>query len=165
VIHHSATPNGGADSFGREHQKKWPNGLGYHFVIGNGTDTNDGQVEVGPRWKRQGDGIDGAHAGNEEYNKYGIGVCIVGDFNSARPEPGASSRRSARCAARSCSATGSRRATSGRTATCARATPTAPASTSSSRASSLALASRHDRAASPGLMTRARALPETLSDA
>lgn len=85
VIHHSATPNGGADSFGREHQKKWPNGLGYHFVIGNGTDTNDGQVEVGPRWKRQGDGIDGAHAGNEEYNKFGIGVCIVGDFNTGRP--------------------------------------------------------------------------------
>jgi hypothetical protein len=88
VIHHSATGNGGAESFGREHQRKWPNGLGYHFVIGNGTDTRDGEVEVGPRWLRQGEGIDGAHAGNERYNKLGIGICLVGDFNQGgRPTP------------------------------------------------------------------------------
>lgn len=87
VIHHSATQNGGAESFGREHQKKWPNGLGYHFVIGNGTDTGDGEVEVGPRWLRQNEGIDGAHAGNERYNKYGIGICLVGDYNKQRPTP------------------------------------------------------------------------------
>ncbi len=87
VIHHSATHNGGAESFGREHQKKWPNGLGYHFVIGNGTDTRDGQVEVGPRWLRQNEGIDGAHAGNERYNKYGVGICLVGDYNTQRPTP------------------------------------------------------------------------------
>jgi hypothetical protein len=87
VIHHSATGNGGAESFGREHQRKWPNGLGYHFVIGNGTDTRDGEIEVGPRWTRQGQGIDGAHAGNERYNKYGIGICLVGDYNTHRPTP------------------------------------------------------------------------------
>lgn len=85
IIHHSATGNGGAESFGREHQKKWPNGLGYHFVVGNGTDTKDGQIEVGPRWRRQGEGIDGAHAGNERYNKHGIGICLVGDFDGGRP--------------------------------------------------------------------------------
>lgn len=87
VIHHSATSNGGAASFGREHQKKWPNGLGYHFVIGNGTDSGDGQVEVGPRWLRQNEGIDGAHAGNARYNKYGVGICLVGDYNLQRPTP------------------------------------------------------------------------------
>ncbi|MBX3465674.1 MAG: N-acetylmuramoyl-L-alanine amidase [Planctomycetes bacterium] len=87
IIHHSATANGGAQSFGREHQKKWPNGLGYHFVIGNGSDTGDGQVEVGPRWLRQDEGIDGAHAGNERYNKLGIGICLVGDYNTGRPTP------------------------------------------------------------------------------
>jgi hypothetical protein len=82
VIHHSATGEGGAVSFHREHAKKWQNGLGYHFVIGNGTHTSDGQIEVGTRWKRQGQGIDGAHAGNKRYNKYGIGICLVGSFNN-----------------------------------------------------------------------------------
>jgi len=85
VIHHSATDAGGAVSFGREHRKKWQNGLGYHFVIGNGTHTQAGQIEVGTRWKRQGQGIDGAHAGNKKYNQWGIGVCLVGEFNSSRP--------------------------------------------------------------------------------
>lgn len=82
VIHHSATGAGGAESFHREHAKKWQNGLGYHFVIGNGTHTGDGEIEVGTRWKRQGQGIDGAHAGNKRYNKWGIGICLVGSFNN-----------------------------------------------------------------------------------
>lgn len=87
VIHHSATDVGGAKSFGKAHQRKWQNGLGYDFVIGNGSETGDGQVEVGPRWLRQDDGIDGAHAGVEEYNKHGIGVCLVGDFHNGHPSP------------------------------------------------------------------------------
>jgi hypothetical protein len=87
VIHHSATAEGGAKSFGRQHQKKWVNGLGYDFVIGNGTETGDGEVEVGPRWLRQNDDIDGAHAGDAEYNKHGIGICLVGDFDHAQPSP------------------------------------------------------------------------------
>lgn len=85
VIHHSATDAGGAESFGREHQKKWQNGLGYHFVIGNGTHTKPGEVEVGSRWVRQAEGVDGGHAGNKHYNEFGIGVCLVGDFNRAAP--------------------------------------------------------------------------------
>lgn len=87
VIHHSATDVGGAKSFHASHKKKWTNGLGYHFVIGNGTTTPDGHVEVGPRWLRQNRGIDGAHAGNKRYNKQGIGICLVGNFNSGRPTP------------------------------------------------------------------------------
>ncbi|MEZ0230458.1 MAG: peptidoglycan recognition family protein [Planctomycetota bacterium] len=87
VIHHSATAEGGAASFGRSHQKKWQNGLGYHFVIGNGTETQDGFVEVGSRWTRQNQGIDGAHAGVDEFNKHGIGVCLVGDFDHRNPTP------------------------------------------------------------------------------
>lgn len=87
VIHHSATGEGGAASFGRSHQKKWQNGLGYHFVIGNGTETRDGQIEIGSRWTRQNQGIDGAHAGVDEFNKHGIGVCLVGDFDRAHPSP------------------------------------------------------------------------------
>src|SRR5687768_8825904 len=46
VIHHSATPAGGAKTFDKMHKAKGWDELGYHFVIGNGTDTADGQVEV-----------------------------------------------------------------------------------------------------------------------
>ncbi|MEZ6187432.1 MAG: peptidoglycan recognition family protein [Planctomycetota bacterium] len=87
VIHHSATDAGGAKAFHREHAKKWQNGLGYHFVVGNGTHTQAGQIEVGTRWIRQGQGIDGAHAGNKLYNRFGIGICLVGEFNHDNPSP------------------------------------------------------------------------------
>lgn len=84
VIHHSATASGSAAGFDSYHRKKrgWENGLGYHFVIGNGNGTTDGKIEIGNRWLDQ---IDGAHAGVEEYNHYGIGICLVGNFNQSRP--------------------------------------------------------------------------------
>src|SRR5439155_15411047 len=50
VIHHSATPTGSAAKFDRDHRAKGWDELGYHFVIGNGTETRNGQIEVGPRW-------------------------------------------------------------------------------------------------------------------
>ena len=84
VIHHSATPTGGAAAFDKMHRAKGWDELGYHFVIGNGTDTRDGQVEVGGRWPRQ---KWGAHAKTPDnrYNDFGIGVCLVGNFDNARP--------------------------------------------------------------------------------
>lgn len=87
VIHHSATERGGARLFDKMHRQEngWKYGLGYHFVIGNGTDTADGQVEVGHRWRRQNEGIHGAHAGTDEYNQHGIGICLVGNFEKDRP--------------------------------------------------------------------------------
>ncbi len=86
VLHHSATVVGGAKRFDRHHRKvnKWENGLGYHFVIGNGTDTADGAIETGSRWTRQ---IQGAHAGVKEFNEHGIGICLVGDFRHREPSP------------------------------------------------------------------------------
>ncbi len=84
VIHHSASDSGNATSIGKYHKNNrgWVNGLGYDFVIGNGNGSRDGQIEVGNRWNRQ---IDGAHAGNTEYNKYGIGICLVGNFENDYP--------------------------------------------------------------------------------
>ncbi|MHC4266893.1 MAG: peptidoglycan recognition protein family protein [Planctomycetota bacterium] len=84
VIHHSASDSGNATSIGKFHKNNrgWVNGLGYDFVIGNGNGSRDGQIEVGNRWNRQ---IDGAHAGNPEYNKYGIGICLVGNFENDYP--------------------------------------------------------------------------------
>ncbi|MFH1024731.1 MAG: peptidoglycan recognition family protein [Planctomycetota bacterium] len=84
VVHHSHTTVGNAAIFGKYHRevRGWENGLGYNFVIGNGTGSGDGEVETGPRWRRQ---LVGAHAGNKEYNETGIGICLVGDFEESRP--------------------------------------------------------------------------------
>lgn len=82
VVHHSASPTGNAASFDRTHRDKGWDGLGYHFVIGNGSSSGDGQVEVGYRWAQQ---MQGAHAGNYEFNQHGIGICLVGDFEKHGP--------------------------------------------------------------------------------
>ena len=84
VIHHSATPSGNAAVFDKMHKDKGWDELGYHFVIGNGTQSADGQIEVGPRWPKQ---KWGAHAKtpNNEFNERGIGICLVGNFDVERP--------------------------------------------------------------------------------
>lgn len=84
VLHHSATEEGNATQFDAEHKKRGWDGLGYHFVIGNGHGSGDGQIEVGWRWRQQ---REGAHAGtgNVEYNRFGIGICLVGNFEKRAP--------------------------------------------------------------------------------
>jgi N-acetylmuramoyl-L-alanine amidase len=85
VIHHSASPTGNAAAFDRQHrtQNGWDE-LGYHFVIGNGRGSGDGLVEVGPRWWKQ---KYGAHAKTPDnrFNNFGVGICLVGNFETARP--------------------------------------------------------------------------------
>jgi N-acetyl-anhydromuramyl-L-alanine amidase AmpD len=46
-------------------------GLFYHFVIGNGSASPDGKVEVGWRWRKQ----------SQVNRPYEIQICLVGDFN------------------------------------------------------------------------------------
>ena len=84
VIHHSATADGGAARFDAEHREKGWDELGYHFVVGNGTDTRDGQIEVGSRWPKQ---KQGAHAKTPDnhFNERGIGICLVGNFENGPP--------------------------------------------------------------------------------
>jgi len=86
VIHHSASPSGSMAVFDKEHRAKGWDGVGYHFVIGNGTNSGDGQVEVTPRWPIQ---KWGAHAKtlDNKFNEYGIGICMVGNFDTERPTP------------------------------------------------------------------------------
>ncbi len=85
VIHHSATANGGASAFDKYHREAngWDE-LGYHFVIGNGTHTSDGHIEVGSRWHKQ---KHGAHCKTPDnyYNNHGIGICLVGNFERTSP--------------------------------------------------------------------------------
>lgn len=83
VVHHSATPDGTARSLDHLHYKRgfW-NGLGYHFVIDNGTGGKEnGEIEVGHRWVRQ---MDGAHCNVNGMNQRGIGICLVGNFSDGQ---------------------------------------------------------------------------------
>ena len=86
VVHHSGTSGGNAKIFDYYHaeERGMENGMAYHFVIGNGTDSGDGQIEVGNRWRKQ---IQGGHLASETLNEIAIGICLVGDFNRSRLGP------------------------------------------------------------------------------
>ncbi|MCK5785393.1 MAG: N-acetylmuramoyl-L-alanine amidase [Candidatus Sabulitectum sp.] len=79
VIHHSATETGNAAFFRVLHRlvNGW-NDIGYHFVIGNGSLSNDGEIEKGRALPFR-----GAHARGA--NEDSIGICLVGNFNTAEP--------------------------------------------------------------------------------
>jgi hypothetical protein len=79
VVHHSATDSGSARLFRCLHKavNGWED-IGYHFVIGNGTCSGDGEVEEGrPIMAR------GAHARGS--NHCSLGVCLVGNFEVDHP--------------------------------------------------------------------------------
>lgn len=84
VIHHSATDRGSAATFDQDHRSRGWEGLGYHFVIGNGKGSGDGQIEVSGRWHEQKHGAHCKTADNY-FNEHGIGICLVGDFTKYRP--------------------------------------------------------------------------------
>lgn len=85
IIHHSATNNGNTAIFDKQHREEhnWQ-GVAYDFVIGNGTDSGDGQVEVTFRWRGQ---LTGAHCKTPDNwgNEKGIGICLVGNFDYTSP--------------------------------------------------------------------------------
>ncbi len=80
IIHHSATGEDNALSLFKMHLRRgFDNGLGYDFLIANGTcGKKDGQIEVSPRWLKQ---MDGAHCKAANMNSRGIGICLVGNFS------------------------------------------------------------------------------------
>jgi hypothetical protein len=71
TLHHSATFEGGAESFDRNHRDRNMGGLFYHFVIGNGSRSGNGEIETGWRWKEQ----------QEVKRACDIQICLVGNFN------------------------------------------------------------------------------------
>ena len=88
VLHHSDDLSGDADKYHRVHlnERGWEHGLGYHFVVGNGSLSGDGEVEIGPRWRKQ---LHGAHAKTPDnrFNDHGVGICLVGDFDEGTARP------------------------------------------------------------------------------
>lgn len=84
VIHNSATRQGNAEIFDNYHRRvrKMTNGLAYHFVIGNGSGSGNGEIEIGDRWTRQ---INGGHVASDYLNNIALGICLVGDFDRDLP--------------------------------------------------------------------------------
>ncbi len=83
VVHHSGIEAGNAKAYDGAHRRRgMTNGLAYDFVIGNGRDSGDGEIEIGPRWHQQ---LDGGHVRSDYYNAHGIGICLVGNFEKRRP--------------------------------------------------------------------------------
>ena len=83
VVHHSAIKYGNVKKYDRAHRERgMKNGLAYHFLIGNGIDSGDGEIEIGPRWKKQ---LHGGHVKNYSVNLNSIGICLVGNFEKTYP--------------------------------------------------------------------------------
>jgi hypothetical protein len=82
IIHHSATAQGDAETFRRAHKAKGWRDIGYHYVIGNGTYSGDGEVETGRT-----EAEDGAHCSVDGMNRKSIGICLVGNFDIDKPTP------------------------------------------------------------------------------
>jgi len=83
IIHHSATDEGSSLSFDKAHLMRGWDGVGYHFVINNGSKgKDDGQIEVSPRWLKQ---ENGSHCKAGSMNTKAIGICLVGDFSKEAP--------------------------------------------------------------------------------
>ena len=80
VLHHSDTVRGSTAGIDKHHREVngW-DGVGYHFVIGNGHGMRRGRIEYTFRWNQQ---REGAHAGgtDKRYNENGIGICMIGDY-------------------------------------------------------------------------------------
>jgi len=85
VLHHSGTENGNVAIFDKWHREgnHWE-GVGYDFVIGNGTNSGDGEVEVTFRWREQ---RTGAHCKTPDNwaNESAVGICLVGNFDNSAP--------------------------------------------------------------------------------
>lgn len=94
VLHHSDDTSGCLSKYHQVHlDKGWEHGCGYHFVIGNGTQSGDGAVEVSNRWRQQ---LQGAHAKTDDnlFNEHGVGICLVGNFEEGTARPTAAQMRS-----------------------------------------------------------------------
>jgi hypothetical protein len=84
IVHNSGTRSGNAHIFDIYHRRvrKMVHGLAYHFVIGNGHSSGDGEVEVGHRWTAQ---LNGGHVASDYLNDISLGICLVGDYNRDLP--------------------------------------------------------------------------------
>jgi len=83
IVHHTATDEGSALYLDESHRNRGWDGLGYHFLINNGTQGKpDGHIEASLRWIHQ---ENGAHCKASNMNAKGIGIAIVGNCTNEKP--------------------------------------------------------------------------------
>lgn len=92
VIHHSASMAGTPATIAEQHRAMNLDGLGHHFVIGNGRGIEDGELHVGYRWLDQRSGAHVAGPQGDWFNRHSIGICLIGD-GRRRPFTEAQMRR------------------------------------------------------------------------
>lgn len=79
VIVHSGQPAGSPAEIAQEHKSLGYDGLGFHFVIGNGKRMGDGEIHVGYRWLDQQSGADLSGVDSGFNSSTAIEICLVGD--------------------------------------------------------------------------------------
>ena len=86
VIHHSATDTGNVASIDDYHRRNngW-DGIGYDFLIGNGSGCGNGEVDSTFRWTGQKTGAHCKTDASNWANEDAIGICLVGNFDHSRP--------------------------------------------------------------------------------
>jgi hypothetical protein len=77
-VHHSKTAGGNAGTVSQTE-----GGCGDHFVIGNGVDAVDGEIQFSARWDMQ-QPADPA-PGVAKVEGACVSICVVGDFDSSPP--------------------------------------------------------------------------------
>ncbi len=86
VVHHSDHATGSYAQIDKDHRDQLgTKGCGYHFVIGNGSESQDGKVEVAERWLDQKAGAHCRDSTVSDANDYGIGICLIGDLDETAP--------------------------------------------------------------------------------
>ena len=77
VIQQLSQPAGTVERIERDHRQLGLDGLGYHFLIGNGNGLGDGVIHVGYRWLEQ---LAAAKPlGSTNWNRDSISICLVGN--------------------------------------------------------------------------------------
>ncbi len=86
VIHHSGTDSGNVASIDDYHRRNngW-DGIGYDFLIGNGSGCANGEVDATFRWTEQKTGAHCKTDASNWANEEAIGICLVGNFDGSRP--------------------------------------------------------------------------------
>ena len=79
-IHHTQTTSGNALSLAQA-----TDGMGDHFIIGNGDGLMDGEIQIGQRWNQQQVAL--PPKGANRINGECISIGLVGDFDKTIPTP------------------------------------------------------------------------------
>lgn len=84
VVHASGSASGNAQLLNRHLTKRRPSLVdgAYHFVIGNGTFSDDGAITLGQRWLEQ---LPSAAMQVPDVNAISLSVCLIGDFSETGP--------------------------------------------------------------------------------